>query len=219
MSRRRVYIDVETLPEMRETPEDCYAWFREQLAEAPSATGEDLQKAWRGTALDPGRGRLLAVGVAVDGEPVTVHYATNAGDELRMLDELRCWLNDRDIVTRNDATWVAWNAPFDMSFVRARSAVWGLDLPAIIPWRRWDERVCDLREVWLCGRRDSGRYATAMRSGLADAARALGFGGKAEGITGATVLDAWLAGRHDEIESYCARDVELLRMIDRRLLP
>jgi hypothetical protein len=203
---RRIYVDVETLPEVAVPPPS--------FADADAAL--KYAEEWRGTALDPGRGRLLAIGVAIDRGSVSVRCDN---DELVLLNWLRDLLSDCGITDRKDGCWIAWNAPFDISFLRTRSAVWHLDLPSIIPWRRWDQRILDLREVWLCGRRDSGRYATAMRSGLADAAQALGLGGKAEGLTGATVLDAYLAGRHADIAAYCARDVELLRMIDRRLLP
>lgn len=206
-----ITIDIETLP--ADMPEaDRLALVRDEVP----ANYKDPEKirawceanadaAYRKTAFDAMRGRLLCIGYAVDDAPVRVAYDPTGTDTATLFDELH-----KALVDVRYPIWVGHNiAGFDLRWLKWHA--WRIEHPiaGLIPFEKWGgKRVADTMSLW------QGPDPKGWTK-LGDIAAFLGIGGKGEGLDGSKVYDAWLAGEHDRIAAYCAQDVELTRRVYR----
>ena len=219
-----LFIDVETLPGQTEAareqaradtkppgtlkkPESIAAWWEAEGEAAIEAT-------WRKQALDPAAGELCSVSFATsDTAAVSIVRARvepEAAFLRRAISVIDKALADAAPALQADGTpWpfaedaycVAHNAEFDLGFLRARC---------------WANRVRVPRWLPKPGSRAPRDFGCTMtlfsghggKIGLDKLCRALGVPSpKADGTTGADVLDLWLAGEHDKLARYNAADV------------
>jgi hypothetical protein len=200
----KVFLDAETLPPDESDPL--------QGCESGSGTDEEFRQ----LALKPEFGRILCIGVIVerDGEIVTRGVLGRDRATGRFhLDEARIlrafWKLVRDFDDRRDLL-VGFNLlDFDLHFICTRSVIRRVRPSIDVCFARYRSRpVYDV--MWeFCHWRH--------RISLDDLAKILGLQSSKNGISGDSVYDFFLAGRHEEIADYCMRDVELTRAAYRRL--
>ena len=210
-----LYIDIETLPCADPTkvpdpkppanykdPEKIAAWIADAKADAH-----------RETSLDPLLGRVFAIGYAVDADPVRVLYDATGDEEARLIAELAAVVDAAREDGRSTITWVGHNiSGFDLKWLWFRAVKYGhRDLARVIPYQRWQAGLCE-DTLKLA----QGSDWSAKGLGLSRLAEYFGHAGKAEGLDGAKVYDAWLAGEHERIQADCRADVELTRDLSER---
>lgn len=201
----KIFLDAETLPPDESDPlPGC---------ESVSRTDEEFRQ----LALKPEFGRILCIGLIVerDGEVVTRGVLGRDRVTGRFhLDEARIlrafWKLVRDFDDRRDLL-VGFNLlDFDLHFIYTRSVIRQVKPSINICFARYRQHpVYDV--MWeFCHWRH--------RISLDELAKVLGLrSSKQGGVNGGRVYDLFLAGRHEEIADYCLGDVELTRLIYRRL--
>ncbi len=220
-----ITIDIETIPDQREgaqaraaenvappgnykKPETIEKWWEE--------TGNELKaEAYRKTALDGTTGQIACIGLAIDDGPASVFSQHLCGDEAGVLTAALQYIANatgwKETASRPLLLWVGHNlANFDLRYVWQRCVINGVRPPIKLPVeaKPWDEEIFDTMTKW------AGVRGTV---GLARLCDALGIAVKESDITGATVWDAWQAGRFEDVADYCAQDVIATREVYKRL--
>lgn len=201
----RVFLDAETLP-----PESDDPLVREKY---PDCTDEEF----RALALNPEYGRLLCIGLIVERDGTVIHRGVLGRDRATKqfhLDEGRIlrafWKLLADFDPRRDLL-IGFNVlDFDLHFLCVRSVIKRVRPSFNVCFARFrDHPVYDV--MWeFCHWRH--------RISLDELARVMGLkSSKQDGVSGGQVYDLFLGGHHEEIADYCLRDVELTRVIYRRL--
>lgn len=200
----RVFLDAETVPPERDDP-----LVREKF---PDCTEEEF----RGLALNPEYGRLLCLGLIVESGGQVIQRGVLGRDrstKLFHLDEGRTlrafWKLLAGFDQRRDLL-IGFNIlDFDLHFLCTRSVIKRIRPSIDFCFARYRSHpVFDV--MWeFCHWRH--------RISLDDLAKILGLQSSKNGISGDSVYDFFLAGRHEEIADYCMRDVELTRAIFHRL--
>ncbi len=225
----QLFIDLETLPGMTaaareqaradtgppgtyKKPESIATWWETEGPAAVDAT-------WRKQALNPAQGEVCAIGFATeDAAPVSIVRATveTEADFLRRaLGEVRKLLaREAQPMTASDGTpWpfletpfvVCHHAAFDLPFLRARCWANRVPLPSWLPLPDTRQGK-DYGDTMLLFAGHGGRIS------LDRLCRCLGVSSpKADGTTGADVLDLWQAVAHDRLAQYNAADVQACR--------
>mgnify|MGYP000677458635 CR=1 FL=1 len=203
-----VYLDIETLPGSEypsldeiQTPSN----YKDE-AKIQAYKEAKLDEVYRQQALDSMQGRILCIGVAVeDEEPHTFYtYGENEWDALLELKRVIDFL-------KSSPTFIGHNVKnFDLQWIWRHAARLGLKhLCNRIPRHKFSDRVQDTAEIW------AGPDFKAVCS-LDRIAAFLGIDGKGE-MDGSMVYDAFMAGEHEKIRSYCADDVRLTRSVYKAL--
>ena len=223
----RVFVDIETLPppeEEREglSPERVRKLLRRRAQQqrqeegSGSAPGACTEEEFRSLALHAEYGRLLCVGLIVERDGRVVSRGVLGRDRetgLFHLNEARTlrsfWRLADGFSPRRDCL-VGHNVFWDAKFLCKRSRILRLCHPRLSFARYRNCPLYDTMQEWCTW--DGGTIS------LGDLAAVLKLDrGKADGMDGGAVYDAFLAGRHREIADYCFRDVELAREIYYRL--
>ena len=210
----KVFIDAETIPDQSEgamerikediappgnisKPESIAKWWEEKSAPV-------IEEKYRKTALDGTYGQLFCLGIAVDDEPVIILN----GDErniLKGLNEIMTGFHLEDpfcLIGHNILK-------FDMPFIRHRSIINRIKHSPIFKDVRFNnENYFDTMQAWA----GFGNFI-----GLEKLCKALGIESPKDGIDGSKVWDFVQAERHQEVHDYCARDVETIREVYKRL--
>lgn len=220
-----LFIDIETLPTDRSDvrdllaskvthpstiskPETIAKWNEESR---PAAIDEAVAK----TGLDGTFGRVCVICWAVDDGPIkTVKSATD--EEALLLEFVQHLRSDVPAGDLFETCVVGHNVTgFDLRFLTQRFIVNGIRPPAIIsraaqakPWE--DTKVFDTMVQW------SGSAAKPGGS-LEKLCMALSIESPKGDIDGSKVAAAVAAGRIDDVAAYCARDVEAVRKVWRRM--
>jgi len=214
----KIYLDIETIPTMREDIKDelranlkppgqykkaesIAEWFEREGAEA-------LEQEYRKTALDGAYGQVIVIGVAIeDAEPITWW-----GEEIDTLTSLNDYLDN--IPHPYECTVVGHNVlSFDLRFLLQRYIVNGIKPHGIIrrcaQAKPWDvEKVYDTMTQWA---------GVGNRVSLDKLCKALSIPSPKGAIDGSKVLDYVRQNRVQEVADYCARDVEATRDAYKRM--
>lgn len=174
-----------------------------QLRDEAVKAREKAESEWRGGSLQPMRGRVLCVGVAVeDAGPVVLMEDTEEATLTKLQAGLMRYAKSRPHL------WT-WNGGrFDRPYLAKRALRHRLyDLARICrvekPWL-----ADDLYQVWGMGdQRAKGK--------LDDVCAFLGIARTANPIDGSEVLDRYLAGDLDAIREHCIDDVRVLQLVGR----
>lgn len=220
-----LFLDIETLPtdraDVRELlaskvthpatiskPETIAKWNEESR---PAAIDEAVAK----TGLDGTFGRVCVICWAVDDGPIkTVKSATD--EEALLLEFVQHLRSDVPAGDLFETCVVGHNVTgFDLRFLTQRFIVNGIRPPAIIsraaqakPWE--ETKVFDTMIQW------SGAGARPGGS-LEKLCMALSIASPKTDLDGSKVAGAVAAGRIDDVAAYCARDVEAVRKVWRRM--
>lgn len=171
------------------------------------------QKYWReiidNAALNPALGRIVCIGVASDTGKVKIID----GDEA---DILSSWWSSWEARMLQGFSFVGHNIfEFDLPFLRIRSWVNRVTIPASLRDNRWWNRCfIDVRQEWL-----SGRPSTKCESNLDHIGKAMGLGGKLPGDIGAKFGRLWRGTPEERQQAlaYINRDLELTAGIAKQM--
>lgn len=169
---------------------------------------ENKDKAKRQAALSAITGRVLAVGYAMEDEPVQILE----GEERDMLDQL--FVVMKHTVNHGGRIFGFNIIGFDLPFLAQRGAISGATLPlALYSFYRgrfnWCDSFQDLQLRWLAGQRDfSGHNLKSIARLLKLPVQKSGDGAAFSGL---------YHDDHDKAIEYLKTDVELVRALAKRL--
>jgi len=169
---------------------------------------ENKDKAKRQAALSAITGRVLAVGYAMEDEPVQILE----GEERDMLDQL--FVVMKHTVNHGGRIFGFNIIGFDLPFLAQRAAISGATLPlALYSFYRgrfnWRDSFQDLQLRWLAGQRDfSGHNLKSIARLLKLPIQKIGDGAAFSGL---------YYDDHDKAIEYLKTDVELVRALAKRL--
>ncbi len=150
-------------------------------------------------SVNPRLGRVLAIGLSTVEHGPTMFYAETPDAEADALREF--WR----MFAIDGTPLVTWNGSWDLRFLVVRSLRHRIALPVVIGayFKRYTvhphfDCKAALMQDWNF--RGAGE-------GLAEWSQFFGLDGKSDGWDGSKVYPAFLAGRHEEIQQYCAADV------------
>lgn len=207
IAARTIVFDIETTPLSEAELLPLMPTF-----EAPSnfkdpekikAALETKRKTWlEAAALDPVTGRVLAIGLLVDGQFVLI---SEPATEAIMLHEFWDAIQGGGSIHR--LIGFCCNS-FDLPFLIRRSWKLGVAIPtAVREGRYWSNNITDLREVWQLGDRQAG-------GSLDTIAKHLGVGAKIG--DGKDFAALWSSNREQAI-AYLQNDLELTQLIGKKL--
>jgi predicted PolB exonuclease-like 3'-5' exonuclease len=183
-----------------------------------AAFDTNVDAAYRKTGLDGTFGQICVIGWALNDEPVrTLWNHEWADSERELLESFYYSLTDAIPANMERTTCVIGHnvVGFDLRYLTQRSIVNNVRPHRVIaaaaqakPWEL--ERVYDTMVQW-------GGTGAKPGGSLDKLCRALSVPTPKGDITGATVWDAVQAGRIAEVAAYCARDVEAVRAVHRRM--
>lgn len=205
-----IYVDIETIPDMSVPEADLRAGISapsnyKDPAKIREYIDEKAAGARAAMALDPAAGVILCIGIAIDDDPVQVFsngLGTRSGEGTMLAAVANAIASRCAEVPR----WVAHNADFDLAYLSLAA------LRHTSPIGRWLPKVTSQVVDTMWRTRPGMRPGADKRISLDALCKVLGIPGK-DGLTGADVFPAWQAGRIEEIELYCAADVERCRRI------
>jgi predicted PolB exonuclease-like 3'-5' exonuclease len=214
-----INLDIETIPSQRpgaleeiragiqapgnmSKPETIAAWLRDNADTA-------AEEKWRKTALDGSQGEIVCIGWAINDEPTRSVFRRLGGDEAEML---RIFYREvKDSGVNHISTIVGHNVKdFDLRFLFQRSVINNVQpsFPLRTESRYGGDFVFDTMLTWA---------GWGNRISLKNLCKAIGIDAKTGDIDGANLWDAVLAGRYDEICTYCESDVAATREVYKRL--
>lgn len=184
-------------------------------ADAAAARSEAWASYAGGAALDATTGRVLAIGrLEVGGDNKPRIGSVHALPEDELLE--KWWETVKRCLAAGYQMCGLWSHQFDLPFLLRRSWILGVDVPAGVRsknGRYWHDCFVDVAELWQCGNRQE-------RCSMDHLGRALGVGGKPDGITGADFSRLfWSEQEADRVKAfeYLANDLELTRKIAARM--
>ena len=202
---RHLFIDIETLPCRKEdAPPVKVPGNYKDPAKIEEYIRTNAKESWLDTALDPLQGRILAIGFALDDDTVQVTYNVPESTTACLL-QLESYL-ERNGALDEKLTWVGHNiVGFDLRWLHLHTAKYlkNSRLYRALP------HALDCADTMLMS---SGR---GQYTSLEKLAKFFGLGGKTG--SGSKVFEMWVNGQHDDIISYCAHDVSLVRDIYRKM--
>ena len=208
LGRHTLTIDIETLPSL--APVDD---ARKALNGAK--TGDEYSR----TALSGDFGRILCVGFADDDGRGGVSYGCLGWDDSRqqfMCDERQLLTDFWELMCgfRPSVDRVVGHNlfDFDLKFIYKRSVVHGVRPSVELSFARYrNQPLYDTMHEWE-------RWGYGSKISLDRLARVLNLpSSKSDGVDGSQVSQLFSAGEHEAIYNYCLRDVELTRLIYRRM--
>lgn len=222
-----LYLDIETVgtndakvieqlrqsiaPPGNYSKEETIAKWMEQNAAA------ELDKLVRKTALDGLYGQILSIAWAIDDDEVqNVHRISYDDSESVLLDEFfdrLFYTSDKYGNMIGISKWVGhYITGFDLRFIWQRCVMNGVKPRISIPYnaKPWDNNVFDTKIAWTGASQYSG-------AGSLDNLCSVMLGEGKGDINGANVYDHFMRGEIEKIIEYNKRDVELCRMLYKRM--
>lgn len=187
-------------PKTMKKAETIDAWEKNQK---PAAIDEAVSK----TVFDGGMGEIITFGFAVDNEDPISIQRTDSITEKTLLH----FVNDVFQDLKMPPLWIGHNiCGFDLRYLWKRFIVNGIRPNIKIPYdaKPWSGDVYDTMFEWAGTGND--------KKSMDFVCKALGLEGKT-GMDGSMVYQAWLDGKYTEIAEYCEHDVEMTRLIYKRL--
>ena len=173
-------------------------WEKEMASEKAEEVGDE---AWRKTALDGTRGRVLCAAVNTGNDTRVAYGDTeDEADTLRHIFStiLEMCSEVHPEADKRKPFFIGHNVTFDLKFLFRRAVILGIRPPFSIPFQgRHNKDFYCTMQAW-CDFKET--------ISLDKLCKALGIEGK-EGFDGSKVYDAWANGEHDRIKQYCADDV------------
>jgi hypothetical protein len=173
--------------------------FKHEKAEEVS------QEEYKKTCFDGSQGQICVVGLAFnDADPIAIYRddwqnPTSEGDLVAeaftaIADCYHPQSDRRPLFIGHNITG------FDLRFLFQRAVILGIKPPSIIPFhaKPWDDAVFDTMTRW------AGNQGGIKLDALC---KALGVGGKTEGVDGSMVWPMVQEGRIDEVADYCRGDI------------
>lgn len=215
----RVFVDIETLPpeeDMRRrlSPSVIRKLTRKRSREEGCDESECTEEEFRSLALHGEYGRVLTIGVIVERDGEVIHRGVLGRERQTLmfhLDEARTlrgfWRLMADFRVSCDLV-VGHNVFWDLEFIIKRSLIHRVRPAVKLPFAKYrNQPIYDTMQVWCHW--NYGQYvsldllAEVLKVGI----------NKTEGMDGGRVYECFCEGRHEDIASYCLRDVEVVRAV------
>ncbi|NNI55757.1 ribonuclease H-like domain-containing protein [Pasteurella multocida] len=211
----KVYIDIETIPTQNH---DFQAYVYETLKAPANYKDPEKISAWleegrmeavNKTSLDGAFGEIVAISVAINDEPIQTFYREDwqsPDREWDILTRFNCYLIEKANKCKTVPIFIGHNlTKFDGLFIWHRHIINGVK-----PYYKIDNRnTYDTMLEW-CG------YNREKSPSLDKLCKVLGIEQKGD-IDGSKVWDFVQAGKINEVAEYCAKDVERVRKIYKRM--
>lgn len=187
--------------------DEVIARWEKEMAEKKAP--EVAEAAWRKTALDGTKGRVLSIAWKLSSGASGLHI----GDPLNERETLQSFIDgiSEALLSHGSSRppfFIGHNVTFDLKFLFRRCVILGVRPLFELPFKgRHDKDYFCTMESW-CTR---GEFIS-----LANLTAALGIESSNE-IDGSMICDYWLAGRYAEIGAYNQDDVELTEKVYRAL--
>jgi 3'-5' exonuclease len=193
----RLFLDIETIP----AHENHHNLLRE-IYRKKFIQDRDFEKYLSQTSFDGGFGRIACISYGINDETVNTFY----GDERKILQDF--WKVAKDI-----DLFVGFNViDFDLRFIYQRSVVLGVKPTVDLSFARYRNfPIYDVMHEWKKWNMSSSISLDTLAKILSHPTSK---GGK---IEGKDVAKAYEDGKIKEICEYCQKDVELTRMIYRKM--
>lgn len=225
---KRIFIDIETLPTEESNREFVEgklhkSFYRRGLQFSETEFAERADDAFQETALKGSLGKLLCIGLAIDGggtakNPCVCGQDKDTGvfhlDEAKTLEQFWRHLDrigfdvGRDLLVGHNILG------FDLPFLYQRSMICGIKPSRqILSGKPWEiaESVYDTMENWKMGR-------CCDKISLEELALAFDLDCPKKGaVNGGNLLTAFLEGKHEAIREYCIKDVLCTRELYYRM--
>lgn len=206
---KTLYLDIETIPadpsfkdEIRSGLALTRSKKRELAQRGQPITEGEVEAIYRETALSGEFGRILCIGCRLD--PQDAEARILSGDEPSILRAFWALAAQADLFVGHNVLY------FDLRYIYKRSVIHRVKPSKELPFVRYrNEPVFDTMMAW---NRWSGELISLDRL-----AKALGLPSSKQDLSGEKVFDAYLAGELERIHHYCKSDVELTRLVHRRL--
>lgn len=158
-----------------------------------------IEKEYRDRSFNPMKGRIICVGIKFDDMPVEmIKYEE---DEKELLTKLALRLKEFDRYIYSSLFIGNSIYDFDIRFIIQKSFKFGLkDLMRYLPTNKYDKRIYDLSDNF-----NLGIYGKHTK--LVDLCSFLDIDTPKGDLEGSMVLDAFMDGEIDRIETYCGHDV------------
>jgi predicted PolB exonuclease-like 3'-5' exonuclease len=207
-----VYLDIETYGGQQEPSlDDISAPSNYKDPEKILKYKKDkLQEAWAKQALNPLKGEIICLGIAIDDEePVAITRNVNDRGEERIMVWLDAYLNELTYTKL-----IGYNVlGFDFPWLYLRAVKYNLPiLKNYLPTKKSDTSYLDLMQQV-----SSTLYGKDSYMSMKDVCGFFGIDVKDNGLDGSMVHQAYLDGRIKEIAEYCKQDVEATRELYKRL--
>lgn len=233
----RLYLDIETIPDVRPGAKEKFAatimppanMTKAETIAAWEATKRPaaIEAAWRKTSLNGTAGKIATIAWAFDDGPVHSAHSDDWGSESGEADTLREFF--ASVEAQNAMNWSRGNSlrpqlighnilNFDLRFLFQRCVVLRVPAPLWLPRnaRPWDDFVFDTMTEWA-GHRDYVRMDVICEA-LGLPVKGSEFANPEDEIDGAGVWDAVRDGRIADVARYCAADVERTRAMHKRMI-
>jgi hypothetical protein len=207
---RKLFLDIETLPAAKESHETLKVLYEKKKKE-----GETFEDYLAKTNFDGAFGRILCIGYAVDGDEPQVFY--NENNEKETLRQFWNLVDALSVAPRNPqypdygVQFIGHNVmDFDLRFIYQRSIILDVKPPYNLNFARYrDYPIYDTMKEW------SKWSNTSV--GLEYLALSLGIPSPKDGVDGSQVAAFFEAGKVNEINEYCKRDVDTTRAVYNRM--
>lgn len=183
-----------------EAPKSYSKAKQEEWADKKSQELVDaMEKEYRDRSFNPMKGRIVCVGIQFDDNPTEmIHYHE---DEKVLLTNLANKLKEYE--RHIYSSYVVGNMiyDFDIRFIIQKAFKFDIkDLVRFLPTQKYDKRIYDLSD-----RFNLGIYGKHTK--LVDLCEFFDVATSKDDLNGAEVLDAFVRGEIERIETYCAKDV------------
>jgi len=223
-----LYIDIETIPAQGDYKDSIVVEHPAQMKKpetisdwengAGKYAGEKekaIDEVYRKTALSGTHGEILCISWAFNDEsPQCVGRELELGSEKGLIEEFFSALFERKYAIDGRPESFVWIghfiSGFDLRFIWQRCVINGVKPKVSIPYdvKPWDTSIYDTKIEWTGMGGKGGK--------LDEIAKAMGHQGKGD-IDGSKVWDYVLASRYEEVFDYCKEDVEMTRMLHKRM--
>jgi hypothetical protein len=191
----KIYLDIETFSGEK-PPLDSFT--ADGRLKDPAKISDDLLKkqdaGWRKQSLDPYKGEVFCIGVALNDDPASCLWAGDEGTTMKLFEEYIKRFPGANIYGHN-------LIDFDAYWLFVKGLQYGLKNVVTTFSNKYN-----LKDTMLA----MDGAAWKKMTSLDKMAKTLGFEGKGD-ITGAMVHDMVLEGKGDRVCQYCISDVEILR--------
>ena len=215
----RVFVDIETLPPEEDVRRKLSPPVVRKLIRKRDDGGDEdsecTEEEFRRLALHGEYGRVLTIGVIVESDGEEISRGVLGRDRQTMtfhLDEAKTlrgfWKLLRDFNVNRDLIIGHNIHAFDLPFLEKRSRIHRIRPTVKFSYARYRSRpIYDTMQEWCHW--NFGQYVS-----LELLAEVLKVGvSKTEGMDGSRIYDCFCAGGHEDIASYCLRDVEVARAV------
>jgi DNA polymerase elongation subunit (family B) len=202
-----LYFDIETIPAAEDKIPLLQRLHSEKLDKEASfglsQTPEDFDTYHRRTALSGAYGQVFCISLIKEKDGLVMLQKTLQGNEKAILESFWELVRDVNLFVGHGIRF------FDLKFLMQRSIIHKIPFSTVNLAKFRDNPVFDTMDQWMSYEGTISLHELALALELPSP--------KDGGIDGAQVYDFYLAGKYEDICSYCMRDVETVKAIHQRI--